>query len=159
MPERLRHGAVAVGILLLMGVVATGLLLNSGPAPDRAYELQQRLRCPVCSTVSIAESQSDTAIAMRTTIEEQIAAGRSDAEIIAYFTDRYGGWVLMDPPASGSTLPLWLIPLAAAAAGILFVATRRRPVAAPAELDDADRRRVAEAVARLQRSPADEDGL
>ena len=159
MPDRLRRAGVAGGILLLLAVVVAGLLLNSGPAPDRAYELQQRLRCPVCTTVSIAESQSDTAIAMRTSVEEQIAAGRSDTEIIAYFTDRYGGWVLMDPPASGSTLPLWLIPLAAAAAGILFVATRRRPVAAPTELDDADRRRVAEAVARLQRSPADEDGL
>ena len=159
MPDRLRRGGVVVGILLLLGVVAAGLVMNSGPAPDRAYELQQRLRCPVCTTVSIAESQSDTAVAMRATVEEQLAAGRSDAEVIEYFTDRYGAWVLMDPPVRGSTLPLWLIPLAAAAAGILFVRTRRRPAAPTEELTETDRRRVAEAVARLRDGADDEDPL
>ena len=159
MPDRLRRAGVVGGILLLLGVVAAGLLMNSGPAPDRAYELQQRLRCPVCTTVSIAESQSDTAVAMRVTVEEQLAAGRTDAEIIDYFTDRYGAWVLMDPPARGSTLPLWLIPLAATAAGILFVATRRGPAAAPGELSEADRRRVTEAVGRLRDDADDEDRL
>ena len=159
MPDRLRRGGVVGGILLLLGVVAAGLLLNTGPAPDRAYELQQRLRCPVCTTVSIAESQSDTAVAMRATVEEQLAAGRSDAEVIEYFTDRDGAWVLMDPPARGSTLPLWLIPLAAAAAGLLFVATRRGPAGAPGELSQADRRRVAEAMSRLRDGADDEDPL
>ena len=159
MPERLRRAGVLGAILVLLGVVAAGLLSGSGRPADRAYDLEQRLRCPVCKTVSIAESMSDTAVAMRATVEQQVEAGRSDEEIIAYFTDRYGDWVLMDPPARGDTLPLWLIPLGAAAAGVALLLTRRRPATEPADLTDADRERVSEAVARMRATADDEDRL
>lgn len=159
MADRLRRIGVPGAILVLLGVVVAGLLLGGGRPTDRAYELEQRLRCPVCKTVSIAESQSDTAVAMRATVEEQIAAGRSDEEIVAYFTDRYGEWVLMDPPTSGDTLPLWLIPVAAAAVGVVLVVARRRPAAGAGELSDADRARVSDAVARLRASGDEEDRL
>lgn len=159
MPDRIRRIGVPSAILLLLGVVVAGLLLGTGRPPDRAYELEQRLRCPVCKSVSIAESQSDTAVAMRATVTEQISTGRRDEEIIDYFTARYGDWVLMDPPASGRTLPLWLLPLGVAAAGVLFVLTRRRPTATPTDLTDDDRTRVAEAVDRLRALPAEDDRL
>lgn len=159
MPERLRRASVLGAILVLLGVVAAGLLSGSGRPADRAYDLEQRLRCPVCKTVSIAESMSDTAVAMRATVQQQVEAGRSDEEIIAYFTDRYGEWVLMDPPAQGDTLPLWLIPVAAAAAGVALLLIRRRPVVEPGDLTDADRERVSEAVARMRATADDEDPL
>ena len=157
MSERVRRLGVLGGILVLLGVVVAGLLAGPDGSTDRAYELQQRLRCPVCKTVSIAESMSDTAVAMRETVEDQIEAGRSDDEIIAYFTARYGEWVLMDPPASGNTLALWLIPLAAAAAAAVLVLTRRRPVDGPGELSAADRERVAAAVDRMRAAAGPEE--
>lgn len=159
MPDRLRRAGVLGAIVMLLGVVVAGLVFGSGRPADRAYELEQRLRCPVCKSVSIAESMSDTALAMRATVEEQIEAGRSDDEIIAYFTDRYGDWVLMDPPASGETLPLWLIPVGVAAAALVLVLTRRRTAEEPAELADADRERVSEAVARMRATSSEEDRL
>ena len=159
MPKRLRRAGVLGAILVLLGVVAAGLLSGSGRPADRAYDLEQRLRCPVCKTVSIAESMSDTAVAMRATVEQQVEAGRSDEEIIAYFTDRYGDWVLMDPPARGNTLPLWLIPVAVGGAGVALLLTRRRPAPEPDDLTDADRERVSEAVARMRATSVDEDGL
>ena len=159
MRDRIRRAGVLGAILVLLGVVAVGLLSGPGQPADRAYELEQRLRCPVCKTVSIAESMSDTAVAMRATVEEQIEAGRSDDEIVAYFTERYGDWVLMDPPASGDTLPLWLIPLGVAAAATVLVLTRRRTAEEPAELADADRERVSEAVARMRTTSSEEDLL
>ena len=160
MRDRLRRAGVLGAIVVLLGVVAVGLVSGSGRPDDRAYELQQRLRCPVCKTVSIAESMSDTAVAMRATVDELIDAGRSDDEIVAYFTDRYGEWVLMDPPTSGDTLPLWLIPLGVAAAAVALLLTRRRPADGPGELSDADRERVTAAVDRMRASaPPDEDRL
>lgn len=159
MRDRVRRAGVLGAILVLLGVVAVGLVAGSGTPADRAYELQQRLRCPVCKTVSIAESMSDTAVAMRATVEEQIEAGRSDEEIIVWFTERYGEWVLMDPPASGDTLPLWLIPLGVAAAAVALLLSRRRPADVPGELSDADRERVSAAVDRMRTSAPLEDRL
>lgn len=156
MGERVRRAGVLGAILLLFGVVAAGLVLGGGRPADRAYELEQRLRCPVCKTVSIAESMSDTAVAMRAEVEEQIEAGRSDQEIVDWFTARYGEWVLMDPPAEGETLPLWLVPLGVAAVGALVVATRRRPAGDAPPLAEAERARVAEALARMR--PEDDEG-
>jgi len=156
MPDRIRRAGVVGAILALLTVVLAGLLLGGSRSTDRAYALEQRLRCPVCKSVSIAESMSDTAVAMRATVEQQIADGRSDDEIIGYFTARYGQWVLMDPPRSGNTLALWLVPLGVAAAGLVLVLTRRRPRGTPGALTEADRERVAEAVARM-RATSDED--
>lgn len=160
MRERVRRAGLLGAIILLLGVVTVGLVSGPGRPADRAYELEQRLRCPVCKTVSIAESMSGTAVAMRATVEQQIEAGRSDEEIITYFTDRYGDWVLMDPPASGGMLPLWLIPLGVTAAAVALLLTRRLPADQPEELSEADRERVAAAVNRLRAAaPPDEERL
>lgn len=161
MAERRRRAgsvAVAAAILGLLAAVVVTLVSAGRPAPDRVQELAQQLRCPVCKSVSIAESPSDTATAMRQVVAEQVAAGRSDAEIIGYFRARYGDWVWLDPPARGTTLLLWLLPAAAVIAGAALVATRarRRDGPAPAPLD---RARVDAAVARARAEhPDSEDG-
>lgn len=152
-----RLGPVAV-IMVLLGVVVTGLLAGNNRDVDRAYELEKRLRCPVCTSVSIAESMSETALSMRAIVEEQVAAGRSDEQIIDYFRARYGEWVLLDPPLQGSTLPLWLLPLGAAAVGVAMLATRRPTTAGGGDLPAEDRERVAAAVQALRSSDPLDDG-
>lgn len=151
-----RLGPVAV-IGVLLGVVVSGLFAGNTRDVDRAYELQQQLRCPVCTSVSIAESMSETALSMRAIVDEQVAAGRSDEQIIDYFQTRYGQWVLVDPPVQGNTLPLWLLPLGAAGVGVATLAARgRRSPPGSGALPEEDRERVAAAVAAL-RSAGDPD--
>ena len=158
MRERTGRAGVPALVLLLLAVVVAGITAGGGAPGDRAYELESRLRCPVCKTVSIAESLSDTASAMRATVEQQIEAGRSDEEIIEYFTDRYGEWVLMDPPVRGDMLALWLVPLLALLAGVSVIAGRRGvPAADPPDLSEEDRARVAGAVARMRAATDDEE--
>ncbi|MHB1235590.1 MAG: cytochrome c-type biogenesis protein [Microbacteriaceae bacterium] len=155
MSRRWQQWWLAGIIVALLGVVTAGLLV-AGPAPqDRAYAIQQRLRCPVCKTVSIAQSPSDTAAQMRRIVEEQVVAGRSDEEIVGYFTKRYGEWILLDPPLEGRTVLLWLLPFVAAGGGILVFATRaRRP--REGGLAEADRSRV-QAALRDYRARSSED--
>ncbi|WP_226367015.1 cytochrome c-type biogenesis protein [Pseudonocardia sp. ICBG162] len=148
-----------IGGTTLLLTVAVALVLAMAPAAgqDRVQELAERLRCPVCTSVSVAESPSDTAVAMRQVIEDQVAAGRSDDEIEAYFRARYGDWAVIDPPASGSTLLLWLLPVAATtAAGAALLLTRRSRRAgldAP-EPSEAEQARVDQALDRSRESQA-----
>ncbi|MDQ2882310.1 MAG: cytochrome c-type biogenesis protein CcmH [Actinomycetota bacterium] len=155
MPRRVVNVGIAAAIVLL-ALTAVGLLLGGSGERDRASELQQRLRCPVCTSVSIDESQSQTAVAMRRAVAEQVAAGRSDAEIIEFFRARYGDWVLLDPPVRGSTALLWLLPVAATLVGVaVLLARAHRAVPPVVEISAADRERVAAELART-RIPEDE---
>lgn len=153
---------VSVGIgavtLLLSGAVALVLAMTPPTGQDRAQDLAERLRCPVCTSVSVAESPSETAVAMRQVIENQVAAGRSDAEIMNYFRVRYGTWAVIDPPAAGSTLLLWLLPVAAAGAGVVIMLVRlaRQSEKAEPELCDTDRARVTAALERRRQALARE---
>lgn len=146
--------AVVAAIVALLGAVLVGLLSGGGPPRDRAAELESRLRCPVCKQVSIRDSPSETAAAMRRLVRAQVEAGRSDAEVVGFFQARYGDWILLDPPASGRTTWLFVLPVAAAAGGILLVRSRAGAPPPPAPLAEADRARVAASLAALP--PRDE---
>ncbi len=135
-PERLRRLAGLLVAVAAIAVIAWGLLVDgSSTETDRVEALAERLRCPVCQSESIAASTSQTARALREVIAEQVADGRSDAEIESYFVGIWGEWVLLDPPARGRTLLLWLLPLAGAGIGVaaivgLRVNSRRRAAVA-----------------------------
>ncbi|OLZ43529.1 cytochrome c-type biogenesis protein [Amycolatopsis keratiniphila] len=158
MRSRVVSLACIAGVLILLGIV-TAQLMNTGGQEDRAYELEQRLRCPVCKSVSIAESPSETATAMRRVVQEQVAAGRDEEEIVGYFRSRYGDWVLLDPPAHGPTLLLWLLPVAGVLAGAagLGVFLRRRQVVLVVPEDQRDQ--IAQALERTRAQYRREDLL
>lgn len=149
------NAAVAAAIVVLLGAVVVGLLSGGGPPRDRAAELENRLRCPVCKQVSIRDSPSETAAAMRRLVRVQVDAGRSDEEVVGFFQARYGDWILLDPPASGRTRWLFVLPVVAAVGGVLFVGSRAGEPPAPAALAEADRARVAASLAALP--PPDEE--
>jgi cytochrome c-type biogenesis protein CcmH len=114
-------------------------------AAERAVDLAEKLRCLVCQNQSIADSNAELAVDLRRQIGEQIAAGKSDREILDFMTARYGDFVLYSPPFKASTLALWLGPALLAVAGF---AVMRRAVRdrnrAPEErpLTDEERRRA-----------------
>ena len=77
-----------------------------------ARDVGKSLRCVVCQNQSIEESNAPLAADMRTLVRERLAAGQTRDQVIAYMTDRYGNFVLMQPPFQADTLLLWLAPLA-----------------------------------------------
>ncbi|MBW0104184.1 cytochrome c-type biogenesis protein CcmH [Pseudonocardia sp. KRD291] len=162
MTPRAVSTAVALSITVLLALTAVLLVTAVRPIPDRVQDLSERLRCPVCKSVSVAESPSETATAMRQVVADQVAGGRTDAEVVDYFRARYGDWVLLDPPTAGATLAVWLVPAIAAALGVLVVLTRtrRRRDAPTPELPAPADRLVDSAVARARADLDDrEDGL
>jgi cytochrome c-type biogenesis protein CcmH len=93
----------------------------------RARALMREIRCVVCQSQSIDESDADIAANLRNIVREQIAAGKSEAEIRDYLTARYGDFVLLKPPFKRSTLVLWVAPFALALIALVVgVASLRR---------------------------------
>jgi cytochrome c-type biogenesis protein CcmH len=123
----------AMALVVLAAVVVAGLAQGRTAPRDRAEALAARLRCPDCQSISVAESDSQTAQAIRAEIARQLAAGRSDQQVLDYFVARYGRWVLLDPPPRGATLLLWLLPVAALAAGMGVLVGYRRRARSPAQ--------------------------
>ncbi|MCS6945039.1 MAG: cytochrome c-type biogenesis protein [Sutterellaceae bacterium] len=87
----------------------------------RELRLAAQLRCLVCQNQSIADSNAELARDLRQKLREQIAAGKSDEEIIAFMTARYGDFVLYRPPFKATTALLWLGPALLLAGGMLLV--------------------------------------
>ena len=108
-----------------------GSALLDPPREARVQALGKQLRCPMCQGLSIADSSSSAARAQMDKVRELVAAGKTDQEIRDYFTSRYGEWALLDPPAAGMNLLVWLLPLLLLVGGGVAIArTMRRPVPA-----------------------------
>jgi cytochrome c-type biogenesis protein CcmH len=123
---------IAAFLLLLtplLGRPAEAPPAAADPALEkRLIQLASELRCLVCQNQSLADSHADLAVDLRNEVREQIKAGKSDDEIRAWMTARYGDFVLYRPPLKSTTALLWAGPflLLIVAVGALFLYLRRR---------------------------------
>ena len=121
----------------------------------RARALFKELRCVVCQSESLDDSEADLAQDMRKLVRTQIAEGRTDAEVKSYLTQRYGDFVLLSPPDRPSTWALWYGPfglLLAVVGGALWFLTHRRIARSEAPLSEAEKQALADADKRLNKS-------
>ncbi len=118
---------LAVAVPAVFAEVAT-----EDPLERQTLDIAKDLRCAVCQNQPVSESNADLARDMRAIIREQLQQGRSRQEIVQYFVDRYGDYVLMNPPKHGSGFLLWVLPLAVflvlVVSGFMYLRHRRRDV-------------------------------
>lgn len=113
-------------VLTALAIVVTVLVVTRPSDSDRVAALGERIRCPVCQGESIADSPSSLARDMMALVEDRVAESRSDEEILDELLSSYSDAVLLDPPASGATLVLWLAPLGALMVGVVVIVWWRR---------------------------------
>ena len=90
--------------------------------------LEEKLRCLVCQNQSLADSNAELAGDLRREVREQVQAGRSDEQIVGYLVQRYGDFVLYEPPFKATTVLLWLGPFVLlGAAALVLVAKTHEP--------------------------------
>lgn len=139
--------ALAVLWLGLAPALAEEVQLTDPKLEQRARDLSREIRCVVCQSQSVADSDADIAQEVRALIREQIAAGKSDQEIRDYLVARYGDFVLFDPPFKAATYVLWIGPFAIlvlAGLGVAFFFRQRAREAGRArELEPEEQSRVA----------------
>jgi cytochrome c-type biogenesis protein CcmH len=134
----LRRTGLALFAVLALGAAAAGDPADrlSNPAQEaHARALFRSLRCVVCQSESIDESDAPLARDLRQLVRQQVAQGRSDADIRAYLVSKYGQFVLLAPKPSLGNAILWVGPLLVVAVGAAALITRSRSTADPAGLD------------------------
>ncbi len=76
----------------------------------RARNISKNVRCLVCQNQSIDESSAPLAKDLRMIVRNKITEGLTDKEIYKFLTDRYGDFILLNPPFKTSTMILWVLP-------------------------------------------------
>ena len=137
-----------LALLALLGGGAPALAASAIDAFDfadaqtaaRYQRLLAEFRCPKCLNESLASSGAPIAVDLRRAVRRLLDAGQSDDAIRAYLQERYGDFVLYDPPLRPSTWLLWFSPLLlalVAAIALARMARRGPPTATTAERRDA----------------------
>ncbi len=128
-------GLVFIFFLLLMapsvGWPKEAIPVAEDPVIEkRMLSLTTDLRCLVCQNESIADSRADFSNDIRREIREQIKANKTDQEIVQFLVDRYGDFVLYNPPMKPTTMLLWFGPVILFIIGLgsLIIYLRRRRV-------------------------------
>ncbi|MBF8291658.1 MAG: cytochrome [Steroidobacteraceae bacterium] len=109
--------------LLANGANAIDAERLEDPVLQQRYEqMTHELRCLVCQNETIADSNATLAADLRRELREMMKAGKSDAEIRAFLTERYGDFVLYLPPVTPRTWLLWAAPALLLLGGMVVAA-------------------------------------
>ena len=147
---------VALCLLLILSLAAavaaqTAQQLAEDPVIEKRLQaLSQELRCLVCQNETLADSRAGLAEDLRREIREQMKAGKTDPEIIAFLTARYGDFVLYRPRVKPTTYLLWFGPFVLLATGLLVLywqLKQRRSQVKQQALTNRDRQRLDELLA------------
>lgn len=104
---------------LLGALIVTLFLMNSAFGVDENFEENKdffkdvagELRCPTCTGLSVLESDAGFSVQIKDQVKEQIGSGKSKEDILEFFVERYGPWILREPPKKGFNIIAWLVPV------------------------------------------------
>ncbi len=131
---------ILLGFLSLPGRIGAASSLS---LEDDTQEIARLLRCPVCQNLSVADSPSELAVQMREVIRDRLRQGESREQIMAYFVEKYGEWILLSPARHGFNWLAWIAPFAGllgglgAMGGLLYRWRRSSTRVSPADVDPA----------------------
>ncbi len=84
-------------------------------------KILKNLRCLVCQGQTVSDSNSDFAQIIKSVVEDKIQEGMTEKEIYKFLSDKYGDWILFNPPLKKSSFVLWFLPYVLFTMGILFL--------------------------------------
>ncbi|OGG95503.1 MAG: hypothetical protein A2527_06640 [Candidatus Lambdaproteobacteria bacterium RIFOXYD2_FULL_50_16] len=119
-------------IALLLALPVFGEPLTGDALENRVREIANQLRCPTCQSQSVKDSEAGLSVNMKAMIQKMLVEGKSEAEILAFFEQRYGEWILRNPKKSGFNLLLWGLPgvILMVALGLVYVKAKKQQLIA-----------------------------
>ncbi|HEX8846944.1 MAG TPA: cytochrome c-type biogenesis protein [Pyrinomonadaceae bacterium] len=147
----MRRASLLLALMLWLLSAPLALANEAQPVAEdpelekRVLALAENFRCMQCQNETLAASHAPLAVDLRQKMREMMRAGKSDEEITAFMTDRWGDYVLFRPPVKLTTYLLWFGPFLLLAAGVVvqyLYLKRRRERLREAPLSESERKRV-----------------
>ncbi len=108
--------------LASLALMAALPVLAQTPTTDQVNTVAKKLSCPTCTGINVADCPTETCAQWRSQIGQMLTEGKSEPEILDYFSSRYGDQVLQVPPTRGFFVWVWVLPVAAIAIGLALLA-------------------------------------
>ena len=105
--------------IFIIFIISSSVFGN--PKDNIENEIYKNLRCLVCQGQSIAESNSDFALTLKSVIKDQLKSGKSKNEIYNFLSDKYGDWILYKPKINKINFLLWLLPYVVLIFGAILI--------------------------------------
>ena len=107
-------------ILIVLTLFSHNLFADEN-LDKKAREINKKIRCVVCQSQSINDSDSILARDLRILIKQKLEEGQSEKEITNYLVERYGEFILLKPKFNPTTYLLWLAPIFILLFGIFLI--------------------------------------
>ena len=98
-------------LILVFVTLLSQNIFSDESLEKKAREINKKIRCVVCQSQSIDDSDSILARDLRRLIKEKLKDGKSEKEITDYLVERYGEFILLKPKFNSKTYFLWLAPI------------------------------------------------
>ena len=105
-----------IGIFLLIF-----LTTNNFAEESLNNKILKNLRCLVCQGQTISDSNSDFANVIKSVVDDKVQEGMSEKEIYNFLSEKYGDWILFNPPLKKNSYVLWFLPYVLFVMGALFL--------------------------------------
>jgi len=120
---------IVLFLALVMGA-PQGRPLSGAALEQKTYEVASLLRCPVCQGMSVADSPSTVALDMKRQVRELLERGYTQEQILSYFEESYGQFVLLEPKFRGVNALVWILPILALIIGAIVAITAAKRLSA-----------------------------
>lgn len=109
-------------LLLLAFMWTSAASFGAEPVDEHRFkEVAGKLRCPTCTGLSVLDSEAQFSVQIKDEVKKQMEAGKSEQDILSFFTERYGPWILREPPKEGVNALAWWLPAAILVLGPFLV--------------------------------------
>ena len=95
-----------ISFVLILFFISTKIFAEIN-AEDK---ILKNLRCLVCQGQTISDSNSDFAQIIKSVVNDKIQEGLTEKEIYEFLSEKYGDWILFNPPFKKNNYLLWLLP-------------------------------------------------
>lgn len=102
-------------------------IVFENPQVESDYlELSEELRCLVCQNQNLIDSNAELADDLRREVAKMLKKGNNKEQVIEFMVERYGDFVLYNPPFKAQTLLLWAGPFVLMFFGIFILLKKIR---------------------------------